>query len=233
MDQETIQIVPEIDLMAEARQLRVKIDGALKKEMEESAQQSMLGLFLSIGGFFTLGGILYMMVAYVLLRTEIYTTGKLPFGLFFLVYIIVFAGLVVLSDHYQPKKQYYTGKTFAGQMVDDPFTVQDNMDRQHIALGLLLVIPNFFRMNMKNLLDYWNNKSPVTNSTLAAAILIFIKDQKCSAEIFEALGELRFGGPAISQTLGYLRLINWVETKQEDGRTYVCWTEKVKDLLHY
>ena len=233
MNQETIQIVPEVDLMAEARQLRVKIDEALKREMEESAKQSLLGLFLSVGGFFVLGGILYMMVAFVLLRVEIYATGKLPFGLFFLIYIIVFAGLVVLSAHYEPKKQYYTGKESFGQILDDPFTLKDNLDRQHIALGLLLVIPNFFRHNVKNLLDYWNNKSPVTNSTLAAAILIFIKEQKCSAEIFEALGELRFGGPAISQTLGYLRLINWVETRQEEGRTYVCWTEKVKDLLYY
>ncbi len=233
MNQETIQIVPEIDLMAEARQLRVKIDEALKKEMRESAQQSMLGLFLSIGGFFILGGILYMLVAYVLIKAEITGPGDLPFGLFFLIYIIVFAVLLAVSAHYEPKKQYYTGKEFSGRVYDDPFTLQDNLDRRHIALGLFLVIPNFFRMNMKNLYDYWTSNSPVTNSTLAAAILIFIKEQKCNAEIFEALRALRFGGPAISQTLGYLRLINWIETGEEDGRTYVYLTEKVKDILYY
>ena len=233
MNQENIQIVPEIDLMAEARKLRVKIDEALKREMQESAQQSLLGVFLSVGGFLILGGILYMFVAYVVVHSEIRVTGKLPFGLFFLIYLIVFAGLVVLSAHYEPKKQYYTGKQFAGQAYDDPMTLQDNMDRRHIMLGLLLVIPNFFRLNMKNLYEYWTSKSPVTNSTLAAGILILIQEQKCNAEIFETLSELRFGGPAISQTLGYMRMINWIEAqKAEDGRTYVYLTEKVKDIIY-
>ncbi len=233
MDEQNIEIVPEIDLMGEARALRGKIEAALKKEMQEAAQQSMLGLFLSIGGFLIFGGILYMFVAWALIKMDMTGPGKFPFGLFFLIYIIVFAGLVVLSEKYEPQKEYYLGKGFAGQTYDDPFTLRDNMDRRHMALGFLLVVPNFFRMNMKNIFDYWNSNSPVTNSTLTAAILAFVKQPQCNADIFDAMRELRFSGNSISQTLGYLRLINWIETKEDNGRNYVFLTEKVKDILFY
>jgi hypothetical protein len=62
-------------------------------------------------------------------------------GLFWPLYAIgCLAFLGLLGRAYQARESYYLG--WFGGWVDDPFTIQDDLDRAHVGLGFALAVPN-------------------------------------------------------------------------------------------
>ena len=60
--------------------------------------------------------------------------------LFWLAYsLIAFLGLAMLSGVYTPHENYYLG--IWNGMIDDPFTIRDDVDRAHYMLGIVSAIP--------------------------------------------------------------------------------------------
>lgn len=221
-----------LDLLGQAREIRGKIDEALKKEVQEVGTQSILGLLLSTGAFFFFGWFLYWVLSYVLMRFGIWYMGRMSFGLFLLIYIVVLAVLVAVGMKYRPKESYYVGRQVGRHIADDPFTHRDDRDRSHIALGLLLVIPNFIRLNLDNVRNYLTSRSPIKNSTLAAAILLYAENGRATEEIVETLQPLGFGQTAVKDAIRCLHLVNWIDINQAgESEPTVTLTEKAKDIL--
>lgn len=58
-----------------------------------------------------------------------------PVG-FWLIYLLVALGMLGCIGHaYEPHDDYYLGWTYGPILIDDPFTIQDDIDRAHIGLG--------------------------------------------------------------------------------------------------
>lgn len=99
-------------------------------------------------------------------------------------------------------------------------------------LGLLLIIPNFIRLNLDNVRNYLTSRSPIKNSTLAAAILLYAENGRATEEIVETLQPLGFGQTAIKDAIRCLHLVNWIDIKPyEESESTVTLTEKAKDIL--
>lgn len=220
------------DLLGVARSVRGPIDTALIEEAREEGRQSILGLLLSLGGFLFFGGVLYWILSYLLIRFGIWPTGNFSFGLFMLFYTGVIAVLMVVGIKYAPRENYYIGMRMGRNIADDPLTLRDDRDREHIALGFLLIIPNFIFLNLKNAKNYLMSRRPIKNSTLAAAILLCAEWGKPVREIYEELQEVGFGRGAIEDALHYLKLIDWIDIQQPEAyEPWITLTEKAKDLL--
>jgi hypothetical protein len=221
-----------LELLGQAREIRGKIDEALKKEVQEVGTQSILGLLLSAGAFFFFGWFLYWVSSYVLMRLGIWYLGRMSFGLFLLIYVVVLAILIAVSMKYRPKDSYYVGRQVGRHIADDPFIYRDDRDRGHIVLGLLLIVPNFIRLNLDNVRNYLTSRSPIKNSTLAAAILLYAENGRPTEEIVETLQPLGFGQTAIKDAICYLSLVNWIDiNRAEESEPTVTLTEKAKDIL--
>lgn len=57
-------------------------------------------------------------------------------GLFWPLYLLLALGMLGCIGHaYEPKDDYYLGWTAGPLLMDDPFTIRDDIDRAHIGLG--------------------------------------------------------------------------------------------------
>lgn len=83
------------------------------------------------GGFFC--GILAMSYATPLAQTH-------PEWFWPLYVLLALAMLGCVGHAYEPKDDYYLGWTAGPLLMDDPFTIQDDIDRAHIGLGFAVSI---------------------------------------------------------------------------------------------
>ncbi len=65
--------------------------------------------------------------------TSLSTTHPVWFWLLYLVLALVMLGCI--GHTYEPRDDYYLGWTFGPFLMDDPFTIEDDIDRAHIGLG--------------------------------------------------------------------------------------------------
>jgi len=57
-------------------------------------------------------------------------------GWFWPLYLLLALAILGCIGHaYEPKDDYYLGWTYGPLLMDDPFTIQDDIDRAHIGLG--------------------------------------------------------------------------------------------------
>jgi hypothetical protein len=62
--------------------------------------------------------------------------GQTHAGWFWLFYLLLALAMLGCIGHaYEPKDDYYLGWTAGPLLMDDPFTIQDDIDRAHIGLG--------------------------------------------------------------------------------------------------
>ncbi|KAA0894162.1 hypothetical protein [Oryzomonas rubra] len=62
-------------------------------------------------------------------------------GWFWPFYLLLALAMLGCVGHaYEPKDDYYLGWTAGPLLMDDPFTIQDDIDRAHIGLGFLVSI---------------------------------------------------------------------------------------------
>ncbi len=60
---------------------------------------------------------------------------------FWMLYILMALGMLGCIGHsYEPKDDYYLGWTCGPLLMDDPFTIEDDIDRAHIGLGFAVAI---------------------------------------------------------------------------------------------
>jgi len=222
------------DLLGESRTMRGRIDEAIMSEMQELGKSAILGLFLSIGGFFIFGVIFYFILVNIVARTRLLSLEALTLGNYFIIYIIIIGVLMIVSTRYVPKEQYYLGyHSKMRGLVDNPFTTRDNIDRGHIMLGFLMVIPSFILMNIRTLHDYITSSKPIKNSTLAAALLILAEESTHTEDMLETLQPLGFGKSAVQQAAGFLQKVDWVEAgkNKETGEPVLKLTQKGDGIL--
>lgn len=110
---------------------------SLHEEHERKKQGSLpLLLFAALG----LTGLCFILPGAGLFM---YLTGMREIdispGLFGLLYSVTWVVLALLSNHYAPKSHYYFGWDMGhGGFINNPFTLQDDADRAHASLGMLL-----------------------------------------------------------------------------------------------
>jgi len=64
--------------------------------------------------------------------------------LFWPMYLFFFLGMMGCMGHaYEPHDDYYLGWTVGPVLYDNPFTLQDDIDRAHLSLGFLVAISEF------------------------------------------------------------------------------------------
>lgn len=229
------------DLLGESRGMRGRVDEAIMKEMQELGRSAILGIILSIAGYIVLGIFIYFILLGLDLAAgvRIVNTLTLTLGKFFLFYTLISGILMIVGMFYMPKEQYYTGTRSAFFRGNDPFTLRDDVDRSHSSLGFLLVVPNFIRMNLKNLHNYLTSAKPIKNSTLAAAILLLSEAGRPPQEILQTLQPLGFGEGSVKQAVGFLQKVNWIEVgkDRETGALLLRLTDKgdaiLKDARHF
>jgi len=62
-------------------------------------------------------------------------------GWFWPLYLLLALALLGCIGHaYEPKDDYYLGWTYGPLLMDDPFTIQDDVDRAHIGLGFAVSV---------------------------------------------------------------------------------------------
>jgi hypothetical protein len=60
---------------------------------------------------------------------------------FWTLYLVLALGMLGCIGHaYEPHDDYYLGWTFGPYLMDDPFTIDDDIDRAHIGLGFAAAI---------------------------------------------------------------------------------------------
>lgn len=223
------------DLLGESRAMRGRIDEALMKEVKELGRSAILGIILSVAGYIILGIFLYFILLSLDLvaGVRIVNTMTLTLGKFFLFYTLIIGILMIVGMFYMPKERYYTGTRSAFFRGNDPFTLRDDMDRGHASLGFLLVVPNFIRMNLKNMHNYLTSAKPIKNSTLAAAILLLSEADRPPQEILQTLQPLGFGENAVKQAVGFLQKVNWIEVgkDRETGAPLLLLAQKGNEVL--
>lgn len=95
------------------------------KEKYHRRTDDSIWLLVGAGMF---GGILAL--SYL---TPLATTHPAWFWLLYLMLALIMLGCI--GHAYQPQDDYYLGWTFGPLLMDDPFTIQDDIDRAHIGLG--------------------------------------------------------------------------------------------------
>jgi hypothetical protein len=67
--------------------------------------------------------------------------GQTHPGWFWPLYLLLALAMLGCIGHaYEPKEDYYLGWTYGPLLMDDPFTIQDDIDRAHISLGFAVSI---------------------------------------------------------------------------------------------
>lgn len=64
-----------------------------------------------------------------------------PVAFWSLIALLLTAILAFLGWLYEPSDRYYLGWVAGPIVMDDPFTLEDDVDRRHIALGFAVAIP--------------------------------------------------------------------------------------------
>jgi hypothetical protein len=63
---------------------------------------------------------------------------------FWSVYLVLaFATMVCIGHAYEPNEDYYLGWRVGPFLIDDPQTLEDDIDRAHFSLGFTLALPSF------------------------------------------------------------------------------------------
>ncbi len=63
-----------------------------------------------------------------------------PAGFWLLYLLLALVMLGCIGHAYEPKDDYYLGWTYGPLLMDDPFTIEDDIDRAHIGLGFAVAI---------------------------------------------------------------------------------------------
>lgn len=208
---------PSTDLLAQAREMQGKLSVELKREEGELQNSAILGSLLSLGAFFALGLVLYLIIAILLAQFRIHDSFNLSLGMFFLFYPVVFVSLMLLAQTFEPKEEYYLGETWGGRLLDNPFTLRDDADRRHFALGFLLLIPNFVYLNIKNIKGYITNRNSAYSPTLAAAILIMAREKMGGDDMLHIMHPMGFRRSLVTSTLKFLNAVGWVEADMDES----------------
>jgi hypothetical protein len=115
--------------------------------------------------------------------------------------------LALLGRAYEPKERYYLG--WFGGLWDDPFSLRDNVDRAHVELGFLVVLPSMLLGAWVDLLGcMWLLHAPTSDDVVGATELMLAmqrRDRVAIRDAFEQRGERAAGRAA--RLLGHLQLI--------------------------
>ena len=230
MNQNEDKYFEPVDLLGQARNMRVKVEEEIQKEIREQAKTSALGLLLTFVGFFFLGLMLFIFYAVIFTSARIPEKSITLFE-FFLIYTAIVTILMVVSLHYKPKDDYNLGISRGRGYMDNPFTHKDNLERAHMALGFLLVIPNFIRMNVKTLVNYLTHKNPIQNTTIAGIILLIARNHPPVEEFLPFIRSFGFGEKITKSTLFFLQLVKWIDVREKEDESIISPTDKGEEIL--
>lgn len=184
---------------------------ALEHGRKDMLVAAVAGTFLSAVGLVVLGGILYLFLLYLFWRLELREGRGPSFALFAGLYVVVVAALTAAGVWYEPKERYYFGLGRRGFRVDDPTTVSDDLDRAHAALGFLVVIPNFVRLNLSTLKDLVTTRGAPVDPNLAGGILVLAHDGEPPGRMLASY--VRFGERGVAKAIDLLRVLRWVAVR--------------------
>lgn len=119
----------------------------------------------------TVGTAMGLMLLLLLLSYGTPLSARAP-GAFWTMYgLVVLAILGLLGGAYQPRDDYYLG--WFGGWMGDPFTIEDDLDRGHLALGCAVMFPAALLDIYGEIFSGWSLLVPLTEAErLAAAEVI-------------------------------------------------------------
>lgn len=220
-----------LKLLTQSREVREKIIGALVRERREYKTAAIMGALLSFGGFLLLGFVLYILFGTMLARLRIWQTSSFPLWLFFLIYSLVFGALMIYSESDQAKSEYYLGVNWDSRIYNNPFTIRNYMDRRSIFIGLLLLVPNFVRLNLKQIITYLSKGDPMINPTLTAAVLLLAGEKTSGEELLFTLNPIGYSKNSIQHILQFLSDCRWVEINKEITPPRMILSPKGQNIL--
>jgi len=210
-----------------ASRSRGVFEEALRECKKDLLVSAVTGTVLSIVGYVVLGLLVYVFVLYLLSRA-VYRRGgsaELSFPIFFALYTLIVAVLMVVGIYYRPKERYDFGYVGRGFVADRPFTMSDDLDRAHASLGFLLVIPNFIRLNLVTLKDVFTSGGAVVDPVLAGGIIILAQEGALPGRILRVYA--RHGEEGVSKAIDTLKTLRWVKV---DGHL-ISLTRKGLEVL--
>ncbi|MHC4598872.1 MAG: hypothetical protein ACYS47_07700, partial [Planctomycetota bacterium] len=200
---------------------------ALVGSVKELLLASVLGTLFSLLGYFALAGVFYFLWIYTISRGGRWKSPlvEVPFPLFLAGYTVIVLILIVVGIWYRPRESYYFGITSRGRHFDDPFTLRDDIDRMHAALGCLLVIPNFIRLNLVTLKDLITAGGSRLETDVAAGILVMGQRGAMPGHILKAYFHL--GEKGVAKSIDTMRQLGWIRVEGHAIRL----TRKGNDVL--
>lgn len=142
-----------------------------------------------------------------------------PFTLFGLL------ALALLGRAYEPREEYYLG-LMGAPWLDNPLTLRDDVDREHVKLGLLIVLPGFLFGSWSELVSSgWLLRPPTDEECRRAAEFLVAMDLRDRSRMEAVLA--RSGPRAAGRSARLLLRLGLVERTK--GGPFV--TAQARDLI--